>query len=403
MSRAILLVLDSLGIGAAPDADAFGDAGADTLGHIAEFCARDVDQGGRGRALSLPTLFSLGLAEAAKLSRGARLAGVPPGLTMAAWGCANERSTGKDSVSGHWEMAGLPVDFEWGYFREPESSFPADLVAELAKAAGVEGVLGNCHASGTAIIERLGAQHLDCGWPIVYTSADSVLQIAAHEEHFGLQRLLDLCVAARSLADRYRIGRVIARPFTGRGPGHFQRTANRHDYAMPPGSPTLLDAVRAEGGEVVAVGKVADLFAGQGISRHLQAHGIEALVEATGEAFASAPRGALVFTNLVNFDQDFGHRRDVAGYAAALEAFDALLPALLARLRADDLLLITADHGNDPTWPGSDHTRERIPILAFGPSVAPGPIGCRSSFADIGQSLASWLGLAPLGHGRSFL
>ena len=403
MSRAILLVLDSLGVGGAPDAARFGDAGADTLGHIAEYCAREAAHGGRGRALSIPILASLGLAHAAALSRGAPLPGVAMPAPRGAWGCARERSTGKDSVSGHWEMAGLPVEFEWGYFRDAERSFPAELIDALAQAAGVEGVLGNCHASGTEIIERLGGAHLRTGWPIVYTSADSVLQIAAHEQRFGLQRLLDLCRTARGLADAWRIGRVIARPFEGNGPGDFRRTVNRHDYAVPPPSPTLLDAVCAVGGEVVAVGKVADLFAGRGISRHLAAHGIEALMATTCRAFAAAAAGTLVFTNLVNFDQDYGHRRDVGGYATALETLDTLLPSLLGLLREDDLLLITADHGNDPTWTGSDHTREQVPILVVGPGIAPRPLGCRDVFADIGQSLATWLGLPPLPCGRSFL
>jgi phosphopentomutase len=403
VSRAILLVLDSLGIGGAPDAAAFGDAGADTLGHIVEYCAHDIEQGGRGRPLAIPTLSSLGLAHAASLARGGPLPGMPLLRPIAAWGCARERSTGKDSVSGHWEIAGLPVDFEWGYFRDAERAFPDELIDALAQAAGADGVLGNCHASGTEIIERLGEAHMQTGQPIVYTSADSVLQIAAHEERFGLRRLQDLCVEARRLADAYRIGRVIARPFTGHARGSFRRTANRHDYAVPPGSPTVLDALCASGGEVVAIGKVADLFARQGISRRVGAHGMYALMTATRDVFAASAPNTLVFTNLVDFDQDYGHRRDVAGYAAALEAFDTQLPSLLAMLGNDDLLLLTADHGNDPTWAGSDHTREQVPIIAVGPRIAPGSIGRRDSFADIGQSLASWFALPRLPHGTAFL
>jgi phosphopentomutase len=403
VSRAILLVLDSLGIGGAPDAAAFGDAGADTLGHIVEYCANDIEHGGRGRPLALPTLSSLGLAHAASLARGSQLPGMPLLRPTGAWGCARERSTGKDSVSGHWEIAGLPVDFEWGYFRDAERAFPDELIDALAQAAGVDGVLGNCHASGTEIIERLGETHIQTGQPIVYTSADSVLQIAAHEETFGLQRLQDLCVEARRLADAYRIGRVIARPFTGHARGSFRRTANRHDYAVPPGAPTVLDALIGAGGEVVAIGKVADLFAGQGISRRVGAHGIDALMTATRDVFAASAPNTLVFTNLVDFDQDYGHRRDVAGYAAALEAFDTQLPSLIAMLDNDDLLLLTADHGNDPTWAGSDHTREQVPIIAVGPRIAPGSIGRRDSFADIGQSLASWFALPRLPHGTAFL
>ena len=404
MTRAILLVLDSLGIGALPDADRYGDAGADTLGHIADWCARPLAEGGRGRALTIPNLCRLGLAHAAARVTGRARAGlVPEGEPLARWGFARERSTGKDTVSGHWEMAGLPVDFEWGYFREPEHSMPHDLLDALGDAAGLPGFLGNCHASGTEILRRLGDEHIRSGRPIIYTSADSVLQIAAHEEAIGLERLYRLCRQARRLADDYRIGRVIARPFTGSHADDFKRTPNRRDWAMPPTAPTLLDRLAEAGGEVVGIGKIPDIFAGRGITRAVKAHGLPALMAATREAFIACVDQSLVFTNLVDFDQDYGHRRDVAGYADALERFDAMLPPLLDALAPGDLLVLTADHGNDPTWPGSDHTREHIPILAFGPGLAPGPIGGRDSFADIGQSLARHFGLPPLPHGDCFL
>jgi phosphopentomutase len=400
----MLVVLDSLGVGGAPDAAAFGDAGADTLGHIAAWCARGQHEGGRGRALALPNLQRLGLANAAALAGGAPLAGLAPvARPTAAWGCARERSTGKDTVSGHWEMAGLPVDTDWGYFDAPQRPIPQELLDALAAEAGVDGFLGNCHASGTEIIARLGAEHLASGRPIAYTSADSVLQIAAHEEAFGLDRLYALCAAARRRVEPWRIGRVIARPFTGDVEGGFRRTDHRRDYAVAPTAPTLLDRLLDAGGTVVAVGKIADIFAGRGISRAVAAHGLPELVQATEAAFRASADRSLVFTNLVDFDQQYGHRRDVAGYAAALEAFDAMLPALLAALGDDDLLLLTADHGNDPTWAGSDHTREQVPVLACGPRVAAAAIGSRDGFADIGQSLAGWFGLAALPHGRSFL
>ncbi len=403
MRRAFLIVLDSLGVGALPDADRYGDVGADTFGHIAAWCARSGD-GGRGRPLSIPNLTRLGLAEAAATASDGRPAGfAEPTLPSGRHGCSRERSTGKDTISGHWEIAGVPVLFDWGYFREREQSFPAELLDALAHAGGVSGFLGNCHASGTEIIARLGEEHIRTGLPIVYTSADSVIQICAHEQHFGLQRLYDLCAVARTLVDPYRIGRVIARPFLGNRAANFARTPNRRDYAVPPIAPTLLDRLQDAGAAVVGVGKISDIFNAQGITRSLKAHGLDALVARSREAFAAATQPTLVFTNLVDFDQEYGHRRDVAGYAAALEHFDTLLPSLLDLLGPDDLAIFCADHGNDPTWPGSDHTREHIPIMATGPALAAGNIGCRDSFADIGASLAEWFGIAPLEHGRSFL
>jgi phosphopentomutase len=402
--RAVLLVIDSLGVGALPDAALYGDAGADTFGHIAATCAAGGADEGRRGPLRLPNLERLGLVHAAAAARGAWPAGfVRAAEPVAAWGFAAERSRGKDTISGHWEMAGQPVPWDWGYFTAAEDSVPAPLLAELARRAGVDGFLGNCQASGTEIIERLGEEHLRTGRPIVYTSADSVLQVCAHEEAFGLERLYALCAIARELVDEYHIGRVIARPFVGRTAADFTRTAHRRDYAVPPPEGTLLDRLCGAGGEVVGVGKVPDIFAGRGISRAVKAHGLEALMDATRRALAAASDRALVFTNLVDFDQDFGHRRDVAGYARALEWLDAAIVPLVAGLGPGDLLLVTADHGNDPTWAGWNHTREHVPVLACGPAVPAGPIGRRDSFADIGQSLATWFGLAPLAHGRSFL
>ena len=268
---------------------------------------------------------------------------------------------------------------------------------------GLTGVLGNCHASGTEILQRLGAEHLRSGSPIVYTSADSVFQIAAHEQAFGLERLYRLCMLARGLLAPYNIGRVIARPFVGTAETGFARTGHRRDYSLPPPAPTLLDAVRAAGGEVVAVGKIADIFAHRGVSRSVPAYGHDALFDATLTALAETAAGGLIATNFVDFDSVYGHRRDVFGYGAALEAFDARLPELLAALRQGDLLVLSADHGCDPTWPGSDHTRECVPALAFGPGLVPRALGQRDSFADIGQTMATHLGLPPLAAGRCFL
>jgi phosphopentomutase len=402
--RAVLLVIDSLGGGALPDAGLYGDSGADTFGHIATACAEGRADVGRHGPLRIPTLERLGLVRAATAARGTRPPGsgadVEPG---AAWGWAAERSRGKDTISGHWEMAGQPVPWEWGYFTTEEDSMPASLLEEMARRSGVPGFLGNCQASGTEIIDRLGEEHLRTGRPIVYTSADSVLQICAHEEAFGLERLYGLCAIARELVDEYRIGRVIARPFVGSSRADFRRTGHRRDYAVPPPDGTLLDRLRAAGGTVVGVGKVPDIFAGRGISRAVKASGLEALMQATVGEFAAAGDRTLVFTNLVDFDQEFGHRRDVAGYARALEWLDAELAAFLPQLGDGDLLVITADHGNDPTWSGWNHTREYVPVLAYGPALPAGALGRRETFADIGQSLAAWMDLPPLEHGLSFI
>jgi len=389
-------------VGALPDAADYGDDGADTLGHIAQWCARPVADGGRGRPLSLPNLVALGLGEAARCVTGH----TPPGLSgpvasHAVHGCAREQSRGKDTVSGHWELCGLPVPWDWGLFPRREDTLAPEELARLAAACGVPGFLGNRHASGTQVIQDLGAEHLRTGLPILYFSADSVIQIAAHEESFGVGRLLQACEGARRLADEWRIGRVIARPFLGSPAEGFQRTPHRRDYAVPPPAPTLLDHLHDSGGEVVAVGKIRDIFAGRGITRAVKAHGLDGLVDATLAAFASARGPALVFTNLVDFDQEFGHRRDVAGYAAALEHFDTLLPRLRDALGPGDLLVLTADHGNDPTWPGSDHTREHVPLLAWGPHLRGADAGVRDSFADLGQSLAHRLRLPPLAHGTA--
>lgn len=402
MKRALILVLDSFGLGAAPDAPQFGDSGADTLGHIAERCASGASDPRRASGpLRLPQLSALGLGEAARLSRGSYPAGFSPVADLRGYyGACAELSHGKDTPSGHWEMAGLPVLFDWGYFPPEYPSFPPQLIEALCQRAGLPGVLGNCHASGTTIIAELGEEHIRSGKPIVYTSADSVFQIAAHEQHFGLERLYQVCEIARELVDEYNIGRVIARPFIGEV-GSFKRTGNRHDYATPPHQPTLLDKLTGAGREVIAVGKIKDIFAASGVTRHYKANGTDALFQATLEAFEQAPDGSLIFSNFVNFDSDFGHRRDVLGYAAELERFDELLPQLLERLDEDDLLILTADHGCDPSWPGSDHTREFVPFLAYGRKLGHGSLGLRKSFADIGQTVAAHLGITPLAYGEA--
>ncbi|CAN7272949.1 phosphopentomutase [Pararhizobium sp. LjRoot255] len=406
MARAFLFVLDSFGIGGAPDAADFGDDGADTLGHIAEFCAAGAGDrpGLREGPLSLPNMSALGLLHAAKLANGRMPAGMGlPHRVIGVYGAASEVSRGKDTPSGHWEIAGTPVIFDWGYFPAEGDAFPPELVEAICREGGVPGILGNCHASGTDIIARHGEAHMLTGKPICYTSSDSVFQIAAHERSFGLERLLAFCETVRQLLDDYNIGRVIARPFVGTTRKDFVRTGNRRDYSVLPPEPTLLDRLKGAGRTVHAVGKIADIFAHQGISRLIKANGNMALFDATLQAMDEAEDGDLVFTNFVDFDMLYGHRRDVPGYAAALEAFDKRLPDLDRRLKPGDIVILTADHGCDPTWRGTDHTRERVPVLAFGPGIRTRSIGVLPGFAGIGETVAKHLGVEPGLHGRSFL
>jgi phosphopentomutase len=401
--RAMILVMDSVGVGGAPDAERYGDEGADTLGHIAEACADGrADDDRREGPLCLPNLVKLGLGEASCLASGRR----PPGLdarphAAAQFGCAREQSKGKDTPSGHWEIAGVPVQFEWGYFPRRLPCFPDELTAALCERAGLPGILGNCHASGTEIIARLGEAHLKTGQPICYTSADSVFQIAAHEEAFGLDRLYEVCAVARRLCDGFNIGRVIARPFVGTAEHGFSRTANRRDYSVPPPDDTILDLATSDGRDIVSIGKIGDIFAHRGTGLNKKGNDNDALFDRTLEGWGSLRDGGLLFANFVDFDTMYGHRRDVAGYANALEAFDRRLVELLAMLRHDDLLIITADHGCDPTWRGTDHTREQVPILLATEHAFP-EIGRRHGFADIGATVARHLRLPPLSRGIPF-
>ncbi|MDY0870613.1 phosphopentomutase [Dongia rigui] len=401
--RAFILVMDSFGIGAAPDAGRFGDLGADTLGHIAAFCmAGKADRPGlRSGPLRLPNLEQVGLGLAAELATGQLPAGFTKLPATGAFGAAAELSAGKDTPSGHWEMAGCPVPVDWGYFPKTDPCFPPEIMAELVRLCALPGIIGNCHASGTEVLDRLGEEHIRSSKPICYTSADSVFQIAAHEQHFGLDRLLDVCQVAKRLLEPLRIARVIARPFVGERKGAFKRTSHRRDFTTPPPEETLLDRLQASGREVISVGKIADIFGGRGPTRKVKGEDNTALVDVTLELMANAPDGSLTFANFVDFDTLFGHRRDVAGYAAALEAFDARIPHFHAAMRPGDLALITADHGCDPTSGGTDHTREFVPVLFFGPSAPIGSLGRRTSFADMGQTIAKHLGLAPLAHGTA--
>lgn len=405
MKRAFIFVLDSLGVGGAPDASSFGDQGSDTLGHIAQRCAEgNADRAGvRYGPLRLPNLVTLGIGECCRAATGH----IPPGLQASHWkyglaGAAAEISTGKDSQSGHWEIAGSPVDFEWGYFPRAEPCFPPSLIEALCERGGFDGVLGNKHASGTQIIDELGAEHERTGKPICYTSADSVFQIAAHEQTFGLERLYRTCEIARELLDELRIGRVIARPFVSTAHG-YERTANRRDYGVPPPFPTLLSRAQAAGRDVVSVGKIGDLFCHTATGRELKGKDNDAVFDQAVDAAIHLGSGGLMLVNLVDFDTLYGHRRDVAGYAAALETFDTRLPEFLLRMDPGDFAIITGDHGCDPTWSGTDHTRECVPVLAFGPTQPRGALGQRSSFSDMGATIAEFLQLPGSGHGRSFV
>jgi phosphopentomutase len=381
--RVALIVLDSLGMGEMPDAAAWGDAGADTLGHICE-----------SREVRLPNLAAWGLGNIR------RLAGVAPVESPRAnYGRCALRSNGKDTTTGHWEMAGIVLDKAFPTYPQ---GFPAELVERFVRESGVPGVLGNYPASGTEIIKELGAEHVRTGKPIVYTSADSVFQIAAHEEVIPVARLYEICEAARRLlTGEHEVGRVIARPFVGE-PGAFRRTENRHDYAVPPPPENLLPTLSSAGLDVVAVGKISSIYDAVGVTRELPGKNNDQSVDETLRALGEATRG-LIFSNLVDFDMLYGHRRDVEGYARALEHFDSRLPEIEAALTDGDLLIITADHGNDPTYRGTDHTREYAPLVAYGKTARAGVnLGDRGSLADIGQTIADNFGLR-LAAGESFL
>lgn len=424
MARAIIVVLDSFGVGYSNDAESFGDVGANTFINIARDYFKE-----RNNIISLPNLGALGLHE---LSRQASSPSIWQALdheiTKAgkdfnefyskpqngAFGYMNEISTGKDTPSGHWEMAGVPVLFDWDYFSNKQNSFSDELITTINNKTGFTGLLGNCHASGVDIINALGSEHIKTGLPICYTSADSVFQVAAHEEHFGLDNLYRYCEQVRELLSEsdLNVGRVIARPFIGggnstnknrQGVSDFSRTGNRRDYSVLPPATTVLEKITNAGGQVISVGKIADIFAHQGISRKIKATGIDALVDATIEQLKSSEDNSLIFTNLVNFDQDFGHRRDAVGYAQALEDFDQRLPEIYAHTNKDDILFLTADHGCDPTWPGNDHTREFVPLLCYHQNIPAVSLGQRTTFSDLGQTLSELFKVEAMDYGTSFL
>ena len=391
--RAFLIVMDSVGIGGAPDADQFfngdlPDTGANTVAHIAQ-----------AQPLHMPNLARLGLGAAVRLASGQDAPGLmvtPQGL----WGAATEISRGKDTPSGHWEIAGVPVPWDWHYFPNSTPAFPPEVTARICDLAGTEGIMANCHAPGTQVIEDFGADHIRTGWPICYTSVDSVLQIAAHEDHFGLDRLIGLCEALAPSLHAMRVGRVIARPFLGEAPGTFRRTGNRRDFAIAPPGRTILDIAQGAGRVTHAVGKIGDIFSHRGITRLHKGKSDADLADHLIRLGRDAEPGSLTFANFVEFDTNFGHRRDIPGYAAQLEWFDGVAGRFLATLRPGDLAIFTADHGNDPSWAGTDHTRERVAVLGHGLGAQNiGLVG----FSDIGASTLAHLGLPPPDHGRSFL
>ena len=398
MARAFLIVMDSVGCGGAPDAGQFGDAGANTLAHIARECAWGRADVGRFGLLNLPHLDALGLGAAIRLASGDQT----PGLSAqpkGRWGAATEVSNGKDTPSGHWELAGVPVPWDWTYFPDKTPAFPPGLVAKVCQLAGTSAILGNCHASGIPIIAAHIDAHLRTGWPICYTSADSVFQIAAHEQAFGLDRLLKLCADLAPTLHAMRVGRVIARPFLGTAKD-FHRTENRHDYAIDPPAPTLLNWVADAGRATHAIGKIGDIFSMKGVGALHKGKSDVDLFDHLDRLIATAADGSLTFANFVEFDSLYGHPRDVAGYARALEWFDGRVGALLPRLQPDDLMIFTADHGNDPTWRGTEHTRERVPVLCAG--LGAGEIG-HCAFVDVAASMAQHLGVPNHGPGTSFI
>ncbi len=394
--RAIIIVLDSFGIGALPDAEKFNDSGSNTLGHIDDYCQQN------NINFNTPNLLKLGLGKAYTLVNNKILNCDNNNYTIhGIYGACQEKSSGKDTTSGHWEIAGCPVLFDWGYFTQHTNSFPQQLLEKIIQRSGIKGFLGNCHASGTDIIRDLGEEHVNSGKPIFYTSADSVFQIACHEESFGLENLYHLCEIVREELAPYNIARVIARPFSGTNSTSYTRTGNRKDYSLLPNDKTLFDICCENNGTTVAIGKIGDIYAHQGTQIEIKANGLTELTDKTIQAIKDHTKDkTLIMTNLVDFDMLYGHRRNTLGYKEALEYFDIRIPEILANLGSDDILILTADHGCDPTWHGSDHTREYIPFIMYHNDKTEN-IGIRSTYADIGQTVAKHLGLPSLKYGSS--
>jgi len=393
--RVIWLVMDSFGIGNAKDISSFGDDGADTFGNIS-----------KNYSLNIPNLTSLGLLKAYELnnSKSLNLKNINTEVLKGSfYGAAQEASAGKDTLSGHWEMAGVVMDLEMRYFEKIEPTFPKELTDEIIKKADLKGILGNRHASGVEIIDTYASEHVKTSKPIFYTSSDSVIQVAAHEESFGLQRLHELCELVRELTNHLGVGRIIARPFIGDETNGYKRTKNRKDFSLRPSGKSVLELALECKKEVVGVGKIYDIFGGHGVSKKSLAYGLEGLMDKTLVQMNELKREGIIYTNFVDFDMEWGHRRDVQGYAKGLEYFDTRLPELIAALGDEDLLIITADHGCDPTFEGTDHTRENVPIFGMLKNSDIGDIGVRDTFADMAVSIEEHLDLPKQKFGKSFL
>ncbi len=402
--KVVILLFDSFGIGEAPDAKDFGDEGFDTLGHIVDYFKSN------GKKLSLPNLSRKGLKKAAEHNRGLELAlDISNGnetIENAKYGYCAEISKGKDTPSGHWELAGVPILFDWYYFtaKDGESCFDKEFIEKWVEKSGLtDSFIDAGHASGTEVLKEFGCESCVTKKPIVYTSGDSVFQIAAHEDYFGLEKLLDICKIARELLDEMgmKVGRVIARPFIGESTDEYVRTGNRRDLSILPPAETLLEKIKTAGGSVISIGKIADIYANQGISKSVKATGLEDLFDKTIAEYENADDNSLIFTNFVDLDSSFGHRRDPKGYGKALEYLDSRIPDLDVVIGNDTIVILAADHGCDPTAPGTDHTRECVPFLLWGKGVKTEFIGARDTFADIGQTIADFMGVEKLDYGKS--
>ncbi|WP_367670503.1 phosphopentomutase [Sodalis-like secondary symbiont of Drepanosiphum platanoidis] len=408
MKRVFILILDSFGIGSSADAIKFGDLGSNTLGHISEYCQNEFLNKKRKNILKLPNMVKLGLLKVLKKSSGIFpiIGKNKKSNIVGAYSYAQEISSGKDTTSGHWEISGVPILNNWGYFIKNKNSIPKKILNKIIIDYNLPGFLGNCHASGTDIINKLGIEHIFSKKPIIYTSKDSVLQIACHEKFFGLKNLYNLCKITRKILTdgNYNIARVIARPFLGNKPGEFERTKNRLDISMIPPEETVLQKfINEKNGNVIAIGKISDIYANVGITKKILSTGTKDLFQSTINEIDKSKNNTLILTNFVDFDSLYGHRRDVYGYAKELEIFDSLLPKLIKKIKSKDMLIITSDHGCDPTWHGTDHTREYIPILIYGLNIKPGFYGKRKTFADIGQTVANYFNLSPMKYGQKIL
>ncbi len=394
MKRVIWLVLDSFGIGSACDAKEFDDEGSDTFGHIAQ-----------NYKLNIPNLCSLGLLNAYELNNNKtlELKNKSELLENCFYGAAKEQSLGKDTLSGHWEMAGTLMDVALKFYEETIPAFPKELLDEIIKKANLKGTIANKHASGVEVINTYAKEHIETNKPIFYTSADSVIQIAAHEEHFGLDRLYEVCEIVREITKPLGVGRIIARPFLGNEKDGYARTKNRKDYSLRPSGKSVLEIALENGKEVIGIGKIYDIFAGHGISKKALAYKIDGLANETLNQMNELKKDGIIYTNFVDFDMEYGHRRDVIGYAKALEEFDIKLKEIIENLKEDDLLILTADHGCDPTYKGSDHTREKVPVIGMIKNKKIGNIGIREGFADMGASIAQHLEIPKPKLGTSFI